>query len=477
MTDAVSNLRKWLSSPPAAHQRDENRDTRRWLMNEQLQSVEWVASWMALLLFAVVAVYSLAVGGSDPSMGYSWRAFYVFGVFVAAGVAGVIFGGFMGFIFGIPRILRQGYDQTPKTSGTEPSGTGSQGNNNRALPAFAGNTNLEEISDWLTKIIVGLGLTQALNIYHEVLTQASAFQHSAMQGVPGASAFLLIIATSTLVGGFLFFYLETRTRVMLLLSDSDAALSSFAVDQKSVDLSLDAPIGTDHVVEANPSTPPIPAKALSDADKKLLDIPFNDLNSDVEFAAWAGAQARARNYQAAIRAILEAIGRDSGNRRYLIMLGEIRLQQGNAQAAVDAYSEASDKYPDDPGILRREMYASLYVPAPTGFERALQIASKLQKIDPRSPDPMVQVWLAAAYGQQFTWLEQNNGSDADKSQAREHALAAVREAIGTQQNAGGSIRALLRGMLDSSHPDAAPGDDDLKSFASDQEFRNLIFGP
>lgn len=63
-------------------------------------------------------------------------------------VAGVALatGGMAGFLFGIPR------------SAQEPQG--SAGLPLEQASEYKVNTNLEQISDWLTKIIVGIGLTQ-----------------------------------------------------------------------------------------------------------------------------------------------------------------------------------------------------------------------------------------------------------------------------------------------------------------------------
>ncbi len=63
------------------------------------------------------------------------------GLFVAG--ASTLFGAVIGFLFGVPR----------KNLKAETNA----GSSNRS---YTPNTNLEQISDWLTKIIVGVGLTQ-----------------------------------------------------------------------------------------------------------------------------------------------------------------------------------------------------------------------------------------------------------------------------------------------------------------------------
>ena len=60
------------------------------------------------------------------------------------GLATFLIGGLIGFLFGIPKINTE-YSKNKEKE-------------------YLANTSLEEISDWLTKIIIGLGLTQLINI-------------------------------------------------------------------------------------------------------------------------------------------------------------------------------------------------------------------------------------------------------------------------------------------------------------------------
>ena len=83
-------------------------------------------------------------------------------------------GGFVGFLFGIPRVLQDGQSGS---AGPHP-GVRPEAPTNLRLPSGASasspsagsgfrinvNTNLEQISDWLTKIIVGLGLVELRNM-------------------------------------------------------------------------------------------------------------------------------------------------------------------------------------------------------------------------------------------------------------------------------------------------------------------------
>ena len=76
--------------------------------------------------------------------------FAVFGMTVMVAAAATAVGSLLGFLFGIPRSLQ---DQRATAN---PQAV----DNGDRQAAYAANTNLEQISDWLTKILVGVGLIQ-----------------------------------------------------------------------------------------------------------------------------------------------------------------------------------------------------------------------------------------------------------------------------------------------------------------------------
>ena len=75
------------------------------------------------------------------------------GLFLAG--ASTLVGSLAGFLFGVPVRERE-------------PGTDDTGSANRSI-GYRPNTNLEQISDWLTKIIVGIGLVQFPKISHFLL--------------------------------------------------------------------------------------------------------------------------------------------------------------------------------------------------------------------------------------------------------------------------------------------------------------------
>jgi hypothetical protein len=131
-----------------------------------------------------------------------------------------IIGSAFGFLFGIPKIL-QSDKQTDQSAGVPHSDYRQQVN-----------TNLTEISDWLTKIIVGLGLIQLSKISLYLDKIAYALAHSMNPTNPDKDkAFALGIVLCFSVLGFLFGYLFTWLYLQGAFSRADQGASTILQTQ------------------------------------------------------------------------------------------------------------------------------------------------------------------------------------------------------------------------------------------------------
>jgi hypothetical protein len=134
----------------------------------------------------------------------------------------------IGFLFGIPRVLQ----------GDGIEGESRSGNRREKGYEQRVNTNLEQISDWLTKIIVGLGLVELRTMPHR-LYSAGAWMGGSISNKPQndqvasfCCAFIIFFA----IIGFLAGYLLTRLflagafmradRQTILLPDAGAQYAS-----------------------------------------------------------------------------------------------------------------------------------------------------------------------------------------------------------------------------------------------------------
>jgi pYEATS domain-containing protein involved in immunity len=138
-------------------------------------------------------------------------------VFLGTGLmvagASLLIGGLLGFLFGIPRTLQNVNSTGPRNvDNANPANSGQKQTPPAPAPAetdYQANTNLEQISDWLTKILVGVGLTQVRQISTKMYEVAGAV--AGALGSPGGNrSFALSLMVYFLIVGFLFSYLWTR---------------------------------------------------------------------------------------------------------------------------------------------------------------------------------------------------------------------------------------------------------------------------
>jgi hypothetical protein len=160
-------------------------------------------SWAGGFGLICIFVYSLRSGDVVVTVGVAAS-----GLLTAVTSASV--GGLLGFLFGIPRTLQDGDSQD----------AGVLRHENGAPSAYLPNTNLEQISDWLTKILVGVGLTQIAAIsawFASVSSVAAAGLGGSEAGRVVASTIIVFFA----VCGFLFGFLWTRLFLPSALHDAD----------------------------------------------------------------------------------------------------------------------------------------------------------------------------------------------------------------------------------------------------------------
>jgi hypothetical protein len=116
-------------------------------------------------------------------------------------------GGALGFIFGIPKVLQQAPQKQPGESKTGASNSNRNANYRQEV-----NTNLTEISDWLTKMIVGVGLVNLKEIPPLIKNVALVLANGMAKSNPGRDflPYAVGVIVFFIVLGFLFGYLMTR---------------------------------------------------------------------------------------------------------------------------------------------------------------------------------------------------------------------------------------------------------------------------
>lgn len=163
-----------------------------------------------VLGFGVVGVYSFYL---EDNM----KGFAVLGLCAFACLAiGII----IGFLFGIPRVLQSdaylarvneeekvNLEDAKKANAI--SKTAEQ--QKTELPPYRQqvNTNLEQISDWVTKILVGIGLVELQNL-PEQINRSASYIADAFPDSPDANVFAAALIIYFPIVGFLIGYILTR---------------------------------------------------------------------------------------------------------------------------------------------------------------------------------------------------------------------------------------------------------------------------
>jgi CheY-like chemotaxis protein len=217
---------------------------------ERKKASDLAAGGAMTLLIGTVGVGILivvlhAAGGAAGASGPGWpsavqpmRFLSILGAGLMTAGGAFLSGLLAGFLFGIPR------------SGNTENEQGKNGATATVL--YKPNANLEQISDWLTKILVGVGLTQ--------LTRLPGFLHKTAAalapGLGGSQASVVLAATLLVyfsLAGFLMGYLWTRLKLTGLLT-----LAEEAIQQAKKEGSAE---GQKKFMETETITPSTPASA------------------------------------------------------------------------------------------------------------------------------------------------------------------------------------------------------------------------
>jgi hypothetical protein len=172
---------------------------------------------LVVVVVALVVLFALACSALGWAQSCNWNQFLR--ITIAAGSISLACGGggaLLGFLFGLPRSL-------PATS-----------DRNRGLHGYLDNTNLLDVSDWLTKIIVGLSLVQigklpsAIGQLGRALAPALGYSPDGKYACATAATSEGAIAgigvtmcLTALVFAFMIGYLWARVTFTRLLRDSD----------------------------------------------------------------------------------------------------------------------------------------------------------------------------------------------------------------------------------------------------------------
>jgi hypothetical protein len=149
-----------------------------------------LGAWLqASPLVPALAALVYAVSGFPHGV----SAIRVLAAAVMTAAAAFLSGSLLGFLFGLPRAL----ERAPAGAAAPPAGL------------LSTNTNLDQVSDWLTKVLVGLGLVE-LGKLSGGLNHLGAALAPSLGGEASAQSFAIALLVYSVVDGFLLGYLWTR---------------------------------------------------------------------------------------------------------------------------------------------------------------------------------------------------------------------------------------------------------------------------
>ncbi|MDX2181880.1 MAG: hypothetical protein SFV18_19965 [Bryobacteraceae bacterium] len=389
----------------------------------------------------------------------------VLGLFLVAGLVFILFGPiersgaaflwalayfalsfFVGFLFGFPR-------------SNESAATGEQ--------SLLVNNNLWEVSEWVTKTIVGVSLTQ-LQQFPENLQKLSWWMATGLASGSQtfelhrqySAAIVIYFSALGLLGG----YLVTRNYLSGLFAraDRDLRLALASVPPP-------APGG---------DSAPAPAAAVTAAQKQAIDSvasrKLEDLPQDAEMvAAWSRAALDAKEFAKAEEGYRKAVTLDptSARARYSLAMAIARADSHGRRREVlenlrEAIRLAKGASQEDlelkDYIYNSYTYHALYLDPPEGYEMARTMAEAYMADPDKKSTGAVEFNLACSYGLEAIERRKRNESIGDLA---DKAFAALSRSLSIDP------RWLPRAQALTEKENA---DNDFSPFVEDVRFRELL---
>ncbi|HUB12627.1 MAG TPA: hypothetical protein VMB34_11765 [Acetobacteraceae bacterium] len=392
-----------------------------------------------LFLGAMVAIELVEIATAALSHLDSKSAMTFLALNLSAGGAAGFSGGLLGFIFGVPKSLADG----GQTAGGGPAN------------ASQTNTNLEQISDWLTKILVGAGLTSVTSLPGFAARLADYLDGHGYQGLPGEGTLAVFVMIYFATVGFIWGYIETRTTLTRLFNE-DATEGTASV---KMDLAQVARLA-----------PSLPGSQPAPGDDAILRLPPARLTTVELLEARGSAEMRADHMSEAVDFLRRAMGMAPGN---------LQIQSKLAYALSAAHrTDEADKLIADAKRLAaqagstaeqnrlalNELFNALYVP--NGYDKAIELGTALLQTD-QATNGELRFWLARAYGQRAAALRQH-GADtaAEKAAALEH--------LGRMKQARPDLLSSARSVWQPDKYQGNKDENDLEVFRDDPDFAAML---
>jgi len=441
---------------------------------------------MILVLFMIFGFYVVARAQASGSGGIA-------AVFPALlwSLACLVSGAGMGFLFGVPKVVQEEVAGRKKDEGTSDAKSGQSSNFGYKQRV---NSNLEEISDWLTKIIVGLGLVELGKLFKYFKKAADCIGAGVGQGDFAGRSFGAAVIIFFGGIGFLSSYLLTRLFLAGAFFRAERDANAFtSTEEDLAAVKQAAPSSLDAATQDLRKAGGSPEAAVRDratgasteAAQRIVTKNFSELETAKSFAAWAEAKLSLGEFKDAVRGYAEAVRRapeDAESRlNYAVALfyenpqRPIRDIQEQLWAAYKLISSGMNK-----DLVRRIytdlMFNLLYDTTHEGYEHAVKLGEEYVANPDYPHSSEIWLYLACAYGQKY---KAHQGiSPETLASIKQRAAHCVRESL----NLDPGKRVLIESLLRPPKPDwmerlitlfnkRVEQDDDLQVF-DDTNFRS-----
>jgi hypothetical protein len=200
--------------------------------------------WLGVPALVALGVYAFSPGA-------------MLGTAMVTAAASFAVGTLLGFLFGIPRSLAGERNPNAQKDAADAA----------SRPRVEPNTNLEQISDWLTKILVGVSLVQFQEIGDAIGDAAASLGPSLAGSDAVGEAVAVAVMASFAITGFLSAYLFTRLRLQ--------GAFAFADRLEAIEEKADTAIA---VAEEKAEEALVAIEERADADTKALALVRSQLD-------------------------------------------------------------------------------------------------------------------------------------------------------------------------------------------------------
>lgn len=138
---------------------------------------------------------------------------------MAAGAA-LLTGGLLGFLFGVPHTRDERTRESSSEMDGHPNEQSTKPGRKESSTTYRANTSLEQISDWLSKMLVGVGLVE-IKIIPGRLKALATYVASGLGKTESAEVFALTIIVYFSVCGFVFGFLWARLYLARWFREAD----------------------------------------------------------------------------------------------------------------------------------------------------------------------------------------------------------------------------------------------------------------